>query len=87
MQATPDHGVPARQRHVFLEELRGEPLDFSRRAGAFEIVSPARLQEYRDALPPEWVKDGNAVGEILEYIVALRDNIDGAIKQLVGALQ
>jgi hypothetical protein len=46
-------GLPSAVRHVFLEELRGQPTDLRRLAGAFEAVSRSRLNEYRAALPAD----------------------------------
>jgi hypothetical protein len=80
-------GLPPRTRHVFLEEVRGLALDFSRLAGAFESITDKRVVEYRRALPKGWIGDGVAVGRMLGYIVELRSRIGEAINQLRGALQ
>jgi hypothetical protein len=72
-------GQPSAVRHVFLEELRGQPTDLRRLGGAFEAVSRSRLNEYRAALPADWIGDGSRVDRVLDYIDALRANIDKAI--------
>lgn len=79
-------GLPRNVRHVFLEELRGLALDFTRFSGAFETVTPERLEEYRAALPVQWLGDGTTLDGILEYIEQLQEQIEPAIKQLKGAL-
>ena len=79
-------GQLARFRHVFVEQLRGSGCDFSRLAGAFNVVTEARLNEYRAALPNEWLKNGNAANSILDYLRALKQNIAAAIKNLSEAL-
>lgn len=79
-------GQPARVRHVFVEQLRGSGCDFNRLAGAFDVVTEARLNEYRAALPNEWLGDCEAANSILDYLTALRQNIDAAVKNLSEAL-
>ena len=80
-------GLPLRNRHVFLEELRGQQLDLSRLSGAFDAMTRQRLADYRNALPAEWIGDGLAVDRILEYIAKLKARIEEAINQLTGALR
>lgn len=80
-------GQPSAARHVFLEELRGQPTDLRRLAGAFEAVSRSRLNEYRAALPADWIGDGSRVDRVLDYIDALRANIDKAIRLFDEALR
>jgi hypothetical protein len=80
-------GQPPKIRHVFLEDLRGSALDFDRLTGAFEAITAGRLTEYRQALPEEWVGEGQAAGRIMEYIAQLKENIKPAINRLTEALQ
>jgi hypothetical protein len=80
-------GQPDNIRHVFMEELRGSEPDLERLAGAFDVLTDARLSEYQKALPPEWIGDGSDIGGILEYVGSLRRNIDLAISNLKKALQ
>lgn len=79
--------LPANIRHVFLEELRGRSLDLNRLAGAFEAISESRIDEYRAALPVEWVVDNESVDRILDYIRCLKEQLPLAIKQLLEALK
>jgi hypothetical protein len=80
-------GQPPEVRHVFLEELRGQATDLRRLVGAFEAVSRSRLNEYRAALPAEWIGDGSRVDGVLDYIDALQANIEKAIQQFDEALR
>lgn len=79
-------GMPPQSRHVFLEELRGEKLDFARLSGAFDVISNMRLDEYRQAVPGEWIGDGTSIDRILGYIGELKEKLPLAIDQLVKAL-
>lgn len=79
-------GMPPQSRHVFLEELRGEKLDLDRLSGAFDVVSDRRLNEYRQAVPGEWIGDGTSIDRILGYIGKLKEKLPLAIDQIVQAL-
>ena len=80
-------GQPDRVRHVFLDELQSSEPDFGRFGVAFDVLTDARLTEYRSALPTEWLGDGSDIGRILEYIQALKENVDLAITNLSEALR
>lgn len=80
-------GGIAVQRHVLLAVLKGKKLDLARLTGAFQSLTDARLTEYRQALPATWVGDGVAVDKTFAYLRDLRDNIQEAVMQLIGALQ
>jgi hypothetical protein len=79
-------GQPDRFRHVFMDELRGSNPSFSRMAGAFDVLTDTRLNEYRRALPEEWLGDGEDIDSILGYVRALRTNIEAALKNISDAL-
>lgn len=78
--------LPDRQRHVFLEDVRRQPVDLTRFTGAFEAITDARLEEYRTAIPPAWAGDGKALDRMLDYLRALRQNLDSAVDELRKAL-
>lgn len=80
-------GQPDHLRHVFLDELRGSEPDFRRFAGAFDVLTEDRLNEYLDALPKEWVGNGGDLGRILDYVRALKENMDPVINHLNEALR
>lgn len=79
-------GAPPQSRHVFLEELRGEKLDLDRLSGAFDVISDRRLNEYRQAVPGEWIGDGASTDRILGYIAELKEKLPLAIGRIVQAL-
>jgi hypothetical protein len=80
-------GQPDRLRHAFLDELRGSNPDFRRLAGAFDVLTDTRLDEYQSALPKEWIGDGGDIERILSYVRGLKQNIDLAILNLGEALR
>lgn len=79
-------GQLAKLRHVFVDELRGSTPNLGRFAGAFDVLTDARLNEYRAALPQEWLGDGEDVDGILDYVRALKQNIEAAIINVSNAL-
>ena len=78
-------GQPPRVRHVFLEELLGVPIDLDRLIGAFDVVTPTRVGEYRAALPAEW--GGKVLDAMLDYILQLGQKIVLSVTNVKGALQ
>lgn len=80
-------GQPDNLRHVFLDELRGSAPDFQRFGGAFDVLTEARLQEYQAALPAEWLQNEGDLAGILDYVQALKQNLDAAINNLSEALR
>lgn len=79
-------GQPPKLRHVFVDELRGSVPSLGRLAGAFDVLTDARLKEYRAALPREWLGDGEDIDSILDYVRALKLNIEAAIINVSNAL-
>lgn len=79
-------GMPPHLRHVFQEELRGQTLDLNRLSGALEAISHQRIDDYREALPLEWMTDAAGVERIIGYIRELKEHLPMAINQLQGAL-
>lgn len=43
-------------RHIFVDQLRGRPLDLDRFEGAWMTITDNRLEEYWDALPVTWAE-------------------------------
>ena len=60
--------------------------DLSRFAGAVEAVTPARIQEYLAALPPEWSAADAVANTAADHLSALRDNIEAAITEVTRVL-
>lgn len=75
------------RQHVFQQQLKGRPIDLGRFSGAFEAISPSRLNEYWGALPSEWVGDAVALNRIVKYLGELRDHINEAVNEVRRALQ
>ena len=73
--------------HIFYNQLQGKQHNFSRLEGAWQAVSDARLNEYRNALPAAWAEDGGVADETLGYIVQVRENIDSALAEVARILQ
>jgi len=80
-------GIPAQNRHVFLDQLRGKPLDLRRLTGAIEGITADRLVAYRSAIPRDWLGDGQAIERIIGYIGMLRENVTAAACNLCEALR
>ena len=74
------------QSHLFAEQLRGKPLSFDRLAGAWAVVTDARLAEYRGALPVEWNAASESADAALSHIAAVRDNLDMALQEVARVL-
>lgn len=72
--------------HLFRAGLRGTLVDLSRFAGAVEAVTPARIQEYLAALPPEWSAADAVANTAADHLSALRDNIEAAITEVTRVL-
>lgn len=75
-----------KQCHVFFEGIRRKKIDFSRLSAAFHAISPQRLEDYGEALPPDWCKGNDHARRILNYLSELIENIDTAINLLEEAL-
>jgi hypothetical protein len=72
--------------HLFRAGLRGTLVDLSRFAGAVEAVTPARIQQYLTALPPEWSAADVVAKSAADHLSALRDNIEAAITEVTRVL-
>jgi hypothetical protein len=73
-------------RHVLFAELSGRTYDLTRLEGAWQAITDQRLENYRKALPVEWVDDAGAAGQALGFIAELRDNIRPALAEIVRVL-
>lgn len=72
--------------HLFRSGLQDTLIDLSRFAGAVEAVTPARIQQYLDALPPEWSAADSVAQSAADHLSALRDNIEAAITEVTRVL-
>ena len=73
--------------HLFCRELKTHNLDFEPVRQRWSAISNDRLQEYRQAIPPEWEAAHPAVEEALDRIRNARDNLDGVIAETRRVLQ
>jgi len=69
-------------RHIFVNELKGAPVDFAPIKSRWTALSDARLQEYEGAIPPEWAAAYADIDAALKLIADARDNIDACIREL-----
>ena len=69
-------------RHIFVQELKGTPIDFSSIKSQWNSLSDARLKEYEGSIPSEWATAHADVHAALKLIADARDNIDDCIKEL-----
>ena len=73
--------------HLFCHELKTRSLDFGPLRQLWSAISDSRLQEYRQAIPPEWEAGHPAVEEALDRVGNARDNLDGVIAEIRRVLQ
>lgn len=69
-------------RHIFVNELKGAPIDFAPIKSRWTALSDARLQEYEGSIPPEWAAARADIDAALKLIADARDNIDACIREL-----
>ena len=69
-------------RHIFVQELKGIPLDFVSIKSRWAALSDARLKEYEGAIPSEWEGAQADIDAALKLVADARDNIDGCIREL-----
>ena len=72
--------------HIFLSGLRGRSLDFGPLRELWCAIPEGRLQEYRNAIPPEWDAALASVDEALDRIRNARDNFDGIVSEMKRVL-
>ncbi|MEI6350219.1 MAG: HipA family kinase [Verrucomicrobiota bacterium] len=75
------------KEHIFHEPLRKTPVNFDRLAGAVEAITDEQIQTYAAAVPPEWDGGKDAVTQILEYILSLKQNILPTLEAIRSLLQ
>ncbi len=74
------------RRHIFVQELKGTPVDIGPIKSRWAALSDERLQAYEGAIPPEWAAARTDVDAALKLIADARDNIDACIEELVRVL-
>lgn len=73
--------------HIFFRSLRRRSLDFGPLRKLWSALSDMRLQEYRNAIPPEWSEALATVDEALDRIRNAGNEIDGIISEARQVLQ
>ena len=73
--------------HIFFSRLRRRCLDFGPLRELWCAIPDMRLQEYRNAIPPEWDRALATVDEALDRVRSARDNFDGIIAETRRVLQ
>jgi len=68
--------------HIFVHQLKGAPIDFAPIKSRWTALSDARLQEYEEAVPPDWAAARADIDAALKLIADARDNIDACIREL-----
>jgi hypothetical protein len=72
--------------HLFYESLRGKTVNLDRLVGALEAVGDERLHAYLEALPEAWIGTASQENQMIDLLTSMRDNIDGIVTELRGAL-
>ncbi len=73
--------------HVLYKGLRGRAPSLTRLEAAWNAVAATRLQEYRDALPSEWLPlVGPSLEQAIQYLNTLRNHVDEAFERVRSAL-
>lgn len=68
--------ITARENHIFSPpyfEVR--PSDLDRFVNAWKNITLERFNEYRDAIPPEWI-NGNYIEDSITYLTTAKTNIE-----------
>lgn len=73
--------------HIFAKPYFNKvPENLDRFIYAWESISDDRFQEYKNAIPPEWIQDIRLVDEIIQKLINaklnIRNTVDNALKAL-----
>lgn len=80
-------GLNAPTQHVFYNILKGRAgLNLTRLIQSISAITDARINEYGQAIPPSWTTNPRAVTVGVELIANLRDNVQQAAQETLGAL-
>ena len=69
-------------RHIFVQELKGAPIDFAVIKSRWTTLSDAHLKAYKAVIPSEWASAQADIDAALKLIADARDNIDDCIREL-----
>lgn len=68
--------------HIFQSPLRGRDIDFTPIEAAWSGLSDARLGEYQNTIPIEWVTAQTDINDAVRLIADARDNIESCITEV-----
>lgn len=68
--------------HIFRGLLRKQDIDFGPIRDAWSSLSNERIEEYRAAVPAEWIDARDSVERALTLIREARDHIDGCLAEV-----
>jgi hypothetical protein len=80
-------GLATREHHIFAGPYYDErPTELHRFVAAWERLTPAHFEAYRNALPGDWVYDEARIQEIVGYLQDVRANVriitENALREL-----
>lgn len=80
-------GLVGAENHIFAKPYFNKvPTNLDRFVNAWESLSEERFQEYKKAIPPEWIQDVMFVDEIIAKLVNAKANIRNTVENALKAL-
>jgi len=70
------------QNHIFYDQLKRKSFDLERFRDAWVSIDDARLQEYENSIPTEWLNNSHTTTRIISYIRNVRENIDDSLTEV-----
>jgi hypothetical protein len=74
-------------RHIFRASLLGCDIDFNPIRVSWMSITDQRIEEYRAALPPEWLVNAAPIDAALTLIRDARNNIDACLIEISRVLK
>lgn len=75
------------KKHIFFLSLKGSgKINFSRIESSFKSLDNKHFEGYSEVIPDEWKKGNDTTDKIIEYLKALKENIDAALMSIKGVL-
>ena len=76
------HRLETPGAHIFRRGLMGRDVDWGVIQGSWQSLSDEKLNDYGDAIPPEWADAGPAVIRAVDSIKNARDHINECITEI-----
>ncbi len=81
-------GIADRKTHIFAKpRIAACPPDLNRFVAAWQGLSDTRVDEYINALPPEWRLDEPFLAGVRDYLVQTKGNIVAIVENALRALR